>query len=180
MASTIYTTILTRGTKATLPSAEDGKIRFATDSEQLYIDVGNSHIEITDFVKGYTTAEILEIQSPLDKIYLSSDTFNLYYYDSDTTSWVNINILHEHSTSQITDLRTTAFVTIDNIDTTDGLDFGDEDEGELDFGDIDDEHGSRALNQMDFGNEETGGSTSEDGLDFGDEDNPTTEVEIIN
>ena len=127
MASTTYTNILTRGNKAQLPSAVDGKIRFATDSQQLFIDYGNSHIEITDFVKGYTTSQILQIQSPLDKIYISSDTFNLYYYDTNTTTWINIFGNHTHTKSQITDLDTIDFINVENIDSTEGLDFGDED-----------------------------------------------------
>ena len=127
MSSTSYAKILTRGTKSQLPSASDGKIRFTTDSQQLFIDVGNSHIEITDFVKGYTAAQILQIQSPLDKIYLSSDTFNLYYYDTTNHEWKNLFANHTHTTSQITDLTTSSFVTVLNVDTTEGLDFGDED-----------------------------------------------------
>ena len=127
MASSTYTNVFTRGLKAQLPSAVDGKIRFATDSQQLFFDVGNSHIEITDFVKGYTAAQILQIQSPLDKIYLASDTFNLYYYDQSNSQWINVFGNHTHTTSQITDLTTSSFVTILNVDTTEGLDFGDED-----------------------------------------------------
>ena len=129
MASTTYTNVLTRGTKATLPSPSDGKIRLATDSQQLFIDYGNSRIEITDYVKGYMTSQILAIQSPLDKVYMSSDNFDFYYYDKIAHTWKCVFGAHAtYTTSQIIDLESTPFVTIDNIDTTDGLDFGDEDE----------------------------------------------------
>ena len=70
MASTTYTKILTRGAKAQLPNVEDGKIRFAADSQQLFIDYGSSRIEITDFVKGYTAAQILQIKSIYHLIHL--------------------------------------------------------------------------------------------------------------
>lgn len=130
MDSTTYTKIFTRGNKAQMPSASDGIWRLATDAEELFIDVGQSHVQITDFVKGYTTTQILAIQSPLDKIYLSSDTLNLYYYDTTETEWVNLSSNHTHTTTDITDLATASFVTVQNIDTTEGLDFGDEDEDE--------------------------------------------------
>ncbi len=127
--STTYAPILTRGTISQLPNAEDGKIRFATDSQQLFIDYNNSHIEITDYVKGYTADQILNnISSPLDKIYLASDTLQAYYYD--TTEWINISVNHSHPADSITGLGGLAevdFITIDNVDTTSGLDFGDED-----------------------------------------------------
>lgn len=130
MASTTYTNILTRGTEAQLPAISDGKIRFVTDSQKLFIDCGASRIEITDFVKGYTTSQILAIQSPLDKLYLSSDTFTLYYYNQTGTTWEKVFAPHTHVTADITDIATVPFVTVNNIDTTEGLDFGDEDEEE--------------------------------------------------
>ena len=128
MNSTTYTQILTRGNKANLPSVSDGKIRFTPDSQQLFIDYGQSRIEITDVVKSYTAQQILALQSPLDKIYLSSDTHQLYYYDATNTQWINLFANHTHTASQITDLTSIDFITVDNIDSTDGLDFGDEDD----------------------------------------------------
>ena len=125
MAASTYTSILYRGTKATLPTAVDGNILLATDTEELFIDYGQSHIKISDIVTGMSSTQIVAIQSPLDKIYVASDTQQLYYYDS--TAWVNISINHTHSIADITDLSTSSFVTVVNIDSTEGLDFGNED-----------------------------------------------------
>lgn len=131
MSATTYTPILTRGTKANLPeTVSDGKVRLTTDSQQLFFEVGSSRIEITDFVKGYNTTQILNISSPLDKIYLASDTKNLWYYNTTETEWENISIMHTHTASQISGLGSLAtlnYITAANIDTTTGLDFGDED-----------------------------------------------------
>lgn len=128
MAASTYTTILYRGSKADLPAASDGKILFATDTQELFIDYGQSHIKISDIVTDYSSTQIPNIQSPLDKIYLSSDTHQLYYYDS--TAWVNLSINHTHTVADITDLSSTAFITGTNIDSTEGLDFGNEEEEE--------------------------------------------------
>ncbi len=132
--STTYAPILTRGTKSQLPSASDGKIRFVTDTQQLFIDYGNAHIEIADYVKGYTSTQILNnISSPLDKIYLASDTHQSYYYDTTNSTWINLSTNHTHPASSITglgDLAEVDFITIENVDTTAGLDFGDEDADE--------------------------------------------------
>lgn len=125
MAASTYTNILYRGTKATLPTAVDGNILLATDTEELFIDYGQSHIKISDIVTGMSSTQIVAIQSPLDKIYVASDTKQLYYYDS--TTWVNISINHTHTVADITDLASTAFITAVNVDSTEGLDFGNED-----------------------------------------------------
>lgn len=112
MAATTYNHLLTKGLKANLPAttSTSDKVRLTTDSQQLFIEDGNRRIEITDFVKGLTKQQILALTTPLDKIYLASDTFSLYYYNSTTHAWLNLSS-----------------VTIDDIDETDGLDFGDED-----------------------------------------------------
>lgn len=112
MAATTYTTILTKGLKANLPTptAASKQIRLTTDSQELFIDNGTTRIQITDFVKGLTSTQIRNLQSPLDKIYLASDNLNLYYYDKTAHAWVNFSK-----------------ISIDNIDEDDGLDFGDED-----------------------------------------------------
>lgn len=112
MAATTYTTIFTKGLKANLPTpaSTSKEIRLATDSQQLFIDNGTQRIEITDFVKGYNHTQILALTNPLDKIYLASDNFFLYYYDRTNHTWLNLNS-----------------ITIDNIDDDEGLDFGDED-----------------------------------------------------
>ena len=100
----------------------------ATDSQKLFIDHGTgasaTRIEITDFVKGLTSTQILGLNSPLDKIYLASDTFVLYYYDTTASEWINL------TTATLGDLAMKSKITIDDVDEDDGLDFGDEDDEE--------------------------------------------------
>lgn len=157
--SIAYSQILTRGNKSSLASAPivDGKVRFATDTEQLYIDFGNSRIEITDVIRSYTDAEIKQLASPLEKFYFASDTKLLYYYDSTSSSWKtiggasntptfeeaetreNINsgetlsILFGKIKKWFSSLGSLAFknsISSSDINTSDGLDFGDEDDTE--------------------------------------------------
>lgn len=67
---------------------EEGKIRFCTDTNELFVDYGNAHIEISDFIKEYTEEEILITSAPLPKIYIAKDTLNMFYY---TTEWIKLN-----------------------------------------------------------------------------------------
>lgn len=131
--ATTYEKILTRGPISRLPEIDDGKIRLATDAEELFFDVGSSRIKITDVVKGYTATAILDTTSPLDKIYLASDTNQMYYYDTTNTAWINISKNHTHTSADITglgDLAAEDTVTINVIDSVVGLDFGSEDDTE--------------------------------------------------
>lgn len=86
----IFNKLFTRGVKSSLSSVglDDGKIRFATDTEQLFIDTSAKRIEISDVVKEYTESEILAILAPLPKLYLASDTGKLYSYND---GWICIN-----------------------------------------------------------------------------------------
>lgn len=130
MDATTYSPMFTRGNKADIPAVSDGLVRFAVDTEEIFIDYGNSRIQITDFVKGLDTTSILDTTSPLDKIYVASDTNQLWYYDTTESEWTNISINHTHAANQITGLGTLATqdtISIDDIDTSDGLDFGSED-----------------------------------------------------
>lgn len=88
-----YNQILTRGTKANLPTTPivDGKIRLTTDTEQLFIDFGVTRLEITDIVRGKTEDQIRSTENPLDKVYLSSDTHLLLYYDTTNSTWINLS-----------------------------------------------------------------------------------------
>lgn len=90
MANT-YNQILTRGLKDNLSSTPviDGKIRLATDTQQLFVDFGSVRMEITDIIKGYTESQIRALQNPLSKIYLSSDTNLLMYYSG--SEWIVLN-----------------------------------------------------------------------------------------
>lgn len=151
--STTYNQILTRGTKSALASTSvaDGKIRFVTDSQQLFIDFGTSRIEITDVVKGYTDSQIKSLSSPLDKFYFASDTHFVYYRSG--SEWIKLNVsdnpVFEEASTRVnintgesfstlfgkikkwfSDLKALAFkdsIDVNDIDETEGLDFGDED-----------------------------------------------------
>jgi hypothetical protein len=46
-------------------------------------------LEITDFVKGLTKDQILSTLAPLPKVYLSSDTYEIFVYDNTIHDWVN-------------------------------------------------------------------------------------------
>ena len=80
-----YKKILTKGYQSALSNTpvEDGKIRVATDTGQLFIDDNGTRTEVTDFVKGHTEEEILATIAPLPKIYLSSDTHKLFVFDGE-------------------------------------------------------------------------------------------------
>ena len=88
--STSYKQILTKGFRSSLENlaVENGKIRVATDSKQLFLDLEDERIEITDFEKQYSEEEIQGLLAPLSKIYLSSDTHKLFIYDADNQEWI--------------------------------------------------------------------------------------------
>jgi hypothetical protein len=79
---------LTRGIQSALDktSIEDGKLRFTTDTGRLFLDNGSDRIEITDFIKGKTEEEILDIIAPLPKFYYANDTHAIFVHDG--SEWV--------------------------------------------------------------------------------------------
>lgn len=81
--------ILTRGSQSKIDSTpiEDGKLRFGIDSGRLFVDSKNARVEITDFVKGLSYQEIISLQSPLRKLYLSTDTHQILMYNFYTEKW---------------------------------------------------------------------------------------------
>lgn len=95
-----YDPVLTKGVESAISKTaiENGKVRFTTDTGRLFLDTanpspsgtGNVRVEVTDFVKGYSASEIEQILAPLDKFYLASDTFHIYYYDFDNSGWVDV------------------------------------------------------------------------------------------
>jgi hypothetical protein len=91
MANT-YSPILTKGTEADLKSFVEGKLRFTVDTGRIFLDTGaSSRIEYTDFVKGLTETQILALTTGiLPKVYMSSDTFKLFYYDTTSSTWKSI------------------------------------------------------------------------------------------
>ena len=80
---------MTRGSQSTIDSTsiEDGKLRFAIDTSRLFIDVRSSRIEITDYIKGFTYEEMLQLETPLPKIYMAKDTHQCYMYNYTTGEW---------------------------------------------------------------------------------------------
>lgn len=85
-----YTGLHTRGLSSALDtvSIEDGKIRLATDTGQLFFDIGNERKEISDFVTHLTEADILSTLAPLPKFYWAKDTLNMFRYTA--KGWENI------------------------------------------------------------------------------------------
>ena len=58
----------------------DGMLRFSVDQARIFLDLNSERVEFTDFVKGLTQDEIMALQTPLPKMYLSSDTCQLMMY----------------------------------------------------------------------------------------------------
>lgn len=69
-------------------SLEDGKIYFSIDQGRIFTDTSNERIEFSDFIKGLTYNEIMNLETPLPKMYLSTDTRQLLAYDFTTEQWV--------------------------------------------------------------------------------------------
>ena len=80
-----YNQILTKGLKSALSSlsVSDGKLRLTTDTSELFYDDGSNRIKISDVVTGQTENEIKSLSSPLQKLYLASDTHRLFTFDED-------------------------------------------------------------------------------------------------
>ena len=81
--------IMTRGRRSTIDNVavEDGKFRFAVDTNELFIDVKNTRIQITDIEMGYTYKDMIAIPNPLPKLYLTTDTNRFYSYDKINKKW---------------------------------------------------------------------------------------------
>ena len=81
--------IMTRGRRSTIDNVavEDGKFRFAIDTHELFIDVKNTRIQITDIEMGYTYKDMIAIPNPLPKLYLTTDTNRFYSYDKINKRW---------------------------------------------------------------------------------------------
>lgn len=88
--SSTYNHILSKGIESDLPvDVGENKLRFTTDTGRLFLDnEGLDRIEITDFVKGLTKDQILSTISPLPKVYISSDTHEIFTYDTTENEWV--------------------------------------------------------------------------------------------
>lgn len=84
MSDVNYSKMMTKGLASSIESTpiEEGKIRFTTDTNQLFIDADGVRHEISDVIRGYTEAEIKSLLAPLPKLYLSSDTHKFLVYAS--------------------------------------------------------------------------------------------------
>ena len=77
-------------------SLKNGTINFIKDTRELFVDVDGSRIQISSIVfNGGTEAEIRALTVPENKIYISSDTFKLLYFDRKKLEWhvVGTNIV---------------------------------------------------------------------------------------
>ena len=78
------TIILTKGLESALANTpiEDGKLRFTTDTGNLYLDVvegqSSKRRPISEIIQGMTEEEIFNTLAALPKVYLSSDTHRAY------------------------------------------------------------------------------------------------------
>lgn len=93
-----YDKILTKGLKSSLNTTpiEDGKLRFTTDTGELFLDQvsGETKIrsKISDIISDYTEEEIAEIIAPLPKVYLSRDTHRMYVFVSG--QWIDVGAIN--------------------------------------------------------------------------------------
>ena len=77
--------ILKYGSLATMPVAiTNGTFRIATDVEKAFVDVNGIRVALGDVVTSYTASQITAITkaNTLPKIYMASDTFALYWFDT--------------------------------------------------------------------------------------------------
>ena len=84
MSNTDYSNMMTKGVASSLESipVENGKVRFTTDTDQLFIDMDGERHELSDIIRGYKESEIKSLLAPLPKLYLSSDTHKFFVYAS--------------------------------------------------------------------------------------------------
>lgn len=75
-----FLNILTKGLFSSLKTVpvEDGKVRFTTDTNQLFVDADGERHEVSDVIRGYTESEIKSLLAPLQKLYLSTDTHKFF------------------------------------------------------------------------------------------------------
>lgn len=90
-ASKTFVSILFFGTQSQIDStaAKQSALIMSTDEHRLSMDVNGTRIEVTDFVRGYTAAQIIAKSAGsiyYKKIYQASDTLHLYVYQNDSQS----------------------------------------------------------------------------------------------
>lgn len=68
---------------------KNGIFQYSWDNYQLYIDMDYKYrVEITDIVKDYNKGDLATIKNPLQKIYITKDTNEVYIY---TNKWIKID-----------------------------------------------------------------------------------------
>ena len=72
-----------------LQEISNGTFR-VTSNEELFVDIDNKRLSMSSLVQGYTEAQIkaLAVANILRKIYISSDTLKLFWYDTTSSEWV--------------------------------------------------------------------------------------------
>lgn len=66
----------------------NGSLNFLKDTRQFFVDVDDSRFEISSIVfDGGTEAEIRALPIPENKIYITSDTFKLLFFDRNKMVW---------------------------------------------------------------------------------------------
>ena len=104
--------VIKRGLQSTIDNhaIDDGKIYFSTDTNRLFMDIANERLEYTDFVRGLKYAEVIALESPLPKVYLTTDTRQLLAYDFTKEQWVAYSGGDLNPTNFVTDM----YYNIDN------------------------------------------------------------------
>ena len=113
MSANNYSPILTKGLESELTTYTEGLLRFTTDTHRLFLDTGSSsRIEFTDFVKDYTKAQILALTTGiLPKIYIASDTHELFAYNTTSSTWEQIGYVPKTNTDAFYGVCSTAAAT---------------------------------------------------------------------
>ena len=77
-----------KGLSSALGSAaiDNGSFKVTTDTQKIYVDLDGVRLPLNDVVLGNTAAQITVITAAnaLPKLYLASDTMDLYFYDTTT------------------------------------------------------------------------------------------------
>ena len=84
----------TRGLSTDLAKTNivNGTFLITTDTQKMYVDIDNVRIPLSDIVTGNTAAQIKAIASAdaKAKLYLASDTNDLYWYDTTNSAWAKV------------------------------------------------------------------------------------------
>lgn len=95
-----------KGNQSDLSGAEllDGHFYVCKDSREFGVDLDGTRIPLGDIIKDFTEAEIKAIGVPENKLYLSSDTSKLFYFNRKKLEWVEIGGRSTIAESAINDI----------------------------------------------------------------------------